>query len=83
MRSTNANLWSLAWGPLRSDLGWGVQWLPSHHSASEAAAAGISHKDWLGNDKAGQAAKRQAHAVDASPELLQRWADHQAATGAV
>ena len=70
MRGTNADLWSLAWGPLRSDLGWEVQWLPSHHSDCEAVAAGISHEDWLGNDKADQAAKRQSHAADAGPDLV-------------
>ncbi len=53
-------------------LGWQAQWLHSHHACSEAAAAGISHEDWLGNDKADQAAKMQAHAAAASPALLQR-----------
>ena len=83
LKSTNADLWSLAWDPLRSGLGWEVEWVPSHHSCTEAAAAGVSHEDWLGNDKADQAAKVQAHVADASPALLQKWAEHQAATEAV
>ena len=65
LRGTNADMWSLAWGPLRSGLGWEVECVPSHFSCNEAAAAGVSHEDWLGNDKANQAAKVQAHAADA------------------
>ena len=81
-RCTNADLWAQVWGPLRSGSGWQVEWLPSHRSFSDAAAAQVSYEDWLGNFKADEAAKALAHSLDASPQLLEQWADHQAATEA-
>ncbi len=68
---------------LRSVPWWTFEWLPSHRSKAEAAAAGLSQEDWLGNEKADEAAKAQARAVDISPLLLAKWAENQAAVEAV
>ena len=83
LRSRNADLWGRCWGPLRSEADWQFEWMPSHNTEAEAASAGVSPADWLGNAKADEAAKAKAKEADLSPQLLQRWADHQAATEAV
>ena len=38
-KGTNADLWVKVWEPLRTQLGWTVEWLPSHCSLEEALAA--------------------------------------------
>ena len=73
----------LCWGPLHSEADWQFEWMPSHNTEADAASAGVSPADWLGNAKADEAAKAKAKEADLSPQLLQRWADHQAATEAV
>ncbi len=69
--------------PLRSQLGWTVEWLPSHSSLQEALAAGMSEDDWRGNDLADAAAKAGAHRHDLPKVVLEQWADRQQANEAV
>ena len=71
------------WEPLRSQPGWTVEWLPSHQSLLDALAAGMCEEDWHGNDLADAAAKAEAHAHDLPKEVLEQWADRQAANEAV
>ncbi len=78
-----ADLWWEVWQALRKEPGWTFEWLPSHRSQAETAAAGLSQEDWLGNERADEAAKAQARAADVSPLLLTRWAANQAAVDAV
>ncbi len=68
---------------LRSVPGWTFEWLPSHRPEAEASPAGLSQEDWLGNEKADEAAKAQTRAVDVSPLLLSKWAENQVAVEAV
>ena len=82
-KGTNADLWARAWEPLRGPQGWTVQWLPSHRSLPEALAAGVSQEDWHGNDLADAAAKEEARRHDLPAEVLEQWADRQAANEAV
>ena len=70
-------------GPLRSGAGWQFEWIPSHKTEAEAAAAGVCGADRLGNAKADEAAKEKAKEADLHPQLLQRWSDQQAAIAAV
>ena len=83
LKGANADLWWEVWRGLRSVPGWTFEWLPSHRSQAEATAARVSQDDWLGNERADEAAKAQARAVDISPLLLARWAANQAAVEAV
>ena len=82
-KGTNADLWARVWEPLRFQKGWTVEWLPSHRSLPEALAAGVSQEDWHGNDLADAAAKAEARRHDLPAEVLEQWADRQAANEAV
>ena len=82
-KGTNADLWVKVWEPLRTQLGWTVEWLPSHCSLQEALATGMSQEDWHGNDLADAAAKAEAHRHDLPEEVLEQWADRQMANEAV
>ncbi len=53
--------------------------MPSHKTQDEAVAAGDPELSWVGNDKAGEAAKAFARSLDAPPQLLIKWADKQRA----
>ena len=83
LKGANADLWWEVWQALRKVPGWTFDWLPSHRSLAEAAAAGLSAEDWLGKERADDAAKAQARAADISPLLLTRWAANRAAVEAV
>ncbi len=65
---------------LRSVPGWIFEWLPSHQSKPRPT---LRQRACRGNEKADEAVKAQARAVDISPVLLAKWAENQAAVEAV
>jgi ribonuclease HI len=83
LRGRNADLWLQVWEVLQANRCWNFEWVPSHTSEAEAAAAGIAQQTWQGNERADEAAKAQAASVDVPPQVLAAWAEQQAAHKAV
>ena len=79
LRGINADLWELVWEARKSNQNWSFEWVPSHRSVEEAAAAGISQDTWHGNGMADEAAEAQAKALDVPAQVLAAWAEQQEA----